>query len=123
MKVLRSDLPSTGVTTMSEEAMVESTYHGSDGGAVEHQLAVGLAAVMPRVERPHLDPQPPAIAVAFDVKQMIARATVFAVGRCRGGGHSQDRNGASWPVDARDLALVIVTVQDELATDPPDHGL
>ena len=43
MKALRSDLPATGDTTMSEEA-IASSYHGKRPAAVEHEVAIGLAA-------------------------------------------------------------------------------
>src|SRR5262245_52402881 len=62
MKALRSDLPSTGVTTTSEEAMTGSSYHGGRDRAVEHQHAVRLAARAIGFERANLQPELPAVA-------------------------------------------------------------
>ena len=48
---------------------------------MKHQRAVGLAAAAVRRERPDLHLEAPAAAIAIDVEQMIARASIFAVGR------------------------------------------
>src|SRR5260221_7610732 len=94
MKAFRSALPSTGVTTMSELAIAGSGYHGCGAATVEHKVAIGLAAGHVGSQRPNLNPQAPAFAVAFDVKQVIARAAVLALGRRRGRGHAQHRDRA-----------------------------
>src|SRR5260370_39440315 len=123
MKALRSDLPATGETTMSEGAMAASSYHGRRDGAVEHQLAVRFATTGVGLEGPDLDVEPPALAFALDTDQMIAGATVLAAGSGRGRGHSHHRNGPLRAGDARDLATMIMAVQDRLAADTANHRL
>src|SRR5258708_23301083 len=100
MKAFRSDLPSTGETTMSEEAMTGSSYHGPRDRAVEHQFAVRLAAAGVGRERPDLEPQRPALAAALDPDQVIAGAPVLAAWGGRGGAHPPHPNRPSRPGDA-----------------------
>src|SRR5260221_182808 len=98
MKALRSDLPSTGVTTMSEEAMTGSSYHGGRDRAVEHQFAVGLAAAAIGLERPDLQFQRPARSLALDPNQVIAGAPVLAtMPRRRNGGKTAKPLAAGRP--------------------------
>src|SRR5438105_15237802 len=115
MKAFRSDLPSTGVTTMSEEAMTGSSYHGRRDRAVEHEVAVRLAATGIGLERPNLELESPALAFALDPDQVIAGASVLAAGSRRSRGHAQDRHRPLWAGNARDLAAMVVAVQDRLA--------
>src|SRR6516225_5011890 len=122
MKALRSDLPSTGVTTMSDET-IGSSYHGALDGAVEHQFAVRLAAGGICLERADLQPKRPAGAVALDAKKMVTGAAVLAARCGRRRGHTDHRHGPMGSGNARDLAAMVVTVQDRLATDAADHGL
>src|SRR6185312_703305 len=119
MKALRSALLSTRVTTISMEVMTTSMSRG----AVEHQFAVRLATVEGCVQCPQLDPQAPAIVLALDMNQVIARTPVLAVGRRRCRRHAQHRDRPGRALDARRFAAVIVPVQDELAADPADHRL
>src|SRR3954470_15984759 len=114
MKALRSDLPSTWVTTISEDAMTTSMSRWT----VEHQFPVGLAAVEGCVQCPQLDAERPAAIAALDVNQMIAGAAILAVRRGRSRGHADHRDRAQRPLDARGLAAMVVPVQDELAADP-----
>src|SRR5258708_36033215 len=123
MKALRSDLPSTGVTTMSEEAMPGSSYHGGRNRAVDHEFAVRLAAAGVGLERPDLELERPALAVALDPDQVVAGTAVLAAGSCRGRGHPKHRHRPLRSGNARDLAAMVVTVQDRLAADSADHRL
>src|SRR5438552_12395554 len=123
MKAFRSDLPSTGETTMSEEAMTGSSYHGGRDRAVEHQLSVGLTAAGIGLERPYLDLELPAFALALDADQVIAGAAVLAVRRRRSRGHAQHGDRPSRTDDTRDLAAMVVAVQDGFAANAADHRL
>src|SRR3954471_11884058 len=120
MNALRSALPSTGVTVMSEVA-IGSRYHGEAAGTVEEELAIGLAAGVAVVQRADLHREAPAAALALDLDQVVARAAVAALARRRRRAHAQDGNRTVRAHDARDLATMIVAVQDRLAADPPDH--
>src|SRR6266849_4936171 len=114
MNALRSDLPPTGDTTMSGEA-IASSYHGKGPAAVEHEVAIGLAARAVFAQGAQFDADPPTLVLAFDVNQVVARASVLAIGRRRSRG---DADHGHWPVrsgDARHFASVIVPVQHELA--------
>src|SRR6266571_1033961 len=122
MKALRSDLPPTGDTTMSGEG-IASSYHGERPAAVEHEVAIGLAARAVFAQGAQFDADPPTLVLAFDVNQVVARASVLAARRRRSRG---DADHGHWSVetgDARHLAPVVVTVQDELAADLADHRL
>src|ERR1700682_2096586 len=122
MKALRSDLPATGATTMSEEA-IASSYHGEGPAAVEHEVAIGLAARAVRAQCAQFDADPPALVLALDVNQVVARAAVLAVRRRRGRGDADHGHRPVGPGDARHFAAVVVTVQDQFAADAADHGL
>src|SRR5262249_325302 len=117
MKALRSDLPVTGETTMSEETIAVSGYHGERARSVEGESAVGFAACAIGPQGPHIDHHPPAVVLALDVNQVIARAAVLAVGRGRGRGDADHRHRPVGTGDAGHFAAVIVAVQDELAAD------
>src|SRR5258707_6502055 len=122
MNALRSDLPPTGDTTMSGEA-IASSYHGKGPAAVEHEVAIGLAARAVFAQGAQFDADPPARVLALDVNQMVARAAVLAIRRRRRRG---DADHGHWPVgtgDARHLASVIVAMQHELTADAADHRL
>src|SRR5215468_5608121 len=123
MKALRSDLPATGETTMSEETIAVSGYHGERARSVEGERAVGLAACAIGAQGPNVDLQPPAVVLALDVNQVIARAAVLAVGRGRGRGDANHRHRPVGTGNAGDFAPVIVAVQDKLAADAADHRL
>src|SRR5689334_13407419 len=123
MKALRSAFEATGEATMSEEAMILSTYHGCIGRTVEDQPAIGLAAAAVRRERPNIDLEAPAARVAIDVDQVISRAPVFAVGRRRCRRNAQHGHGAVGTGNTRDLTAVVVAVEDRFAADAADHGL
>src|SRR4051794_25798989 len=123
MKVLRSALPSTGVTTMSEFAMVGSGYHVRRAGTVEHKVAIRFTAAVVGPERADLQLETPALAVASDAQQMIARPAILAAPRRGRRGDAQHRHRALRAGDARDLAAMVVAVQDRLAADPANHRL
>src|SRR5580704_4922542 len=122
MKALRSDLPPTGDTTMSGEA-IASSYHGKRPAAVEHEAAIGLAARAVFAQGAQFDADPPALVLALDVNQVVARAAVLAVRRGRRRGDADDGHRPIRSGDARDLTSVIVAVQDELAACAADHRL
>src|SRR6476469_2770354 len=114
MKALRSALPSTGVTKMSEAA-IGSSYHGKAAGTVEHEVALRHTTAVVIVERPHLHCEPPARAIAVDVNQMIAGAAILAVARRRGRADAQHRDRPVRAGDAGKLAAMVVAVQYRLA--------
>src|SRR5216683_6646305 len=122
MNALRSDLPPTGDTTISGEA-IASSYHGKGPAAVEHEVAIGLAALAVFAQCAQFDADPPALDLAFDVNQVVARATVLAVRRRRSRGDANDGHRPVRPGDACHFAAVIVAVQHELAADAADHRL
>src|SRR6266540_395633 len=115
MKALRSDLPATGATTMSEEAIACSSYHGERPATVEREPSVGLAACAIGAQGAQFDVKSPGCRFTHDANQMVAGAAVLAAGSRRGRGHADDRHGAVGTDDARHLAAMIVAVQDELA--------
>src|SRR5471032_3519816 len=116
MKALRSDFPSTCVTTISEEAMITSMSRW----AVEHQFPVGLATVECCVQSSQLDPERPASFAAFYMNQMIAGPPILAVGRRGRRRHANHRDRAQRPLDARGLAAVVMPMQDEFTADSAD---
>src|SRR5258708_28342278 len=122
MNALRSDLPPTGDTTMSGEA-IASSYHGERPAAVEHEVAVGLAARAVFAQGAQFDADPPALVLALDVNQVVARASVLAVGRRRS---RADAVHGHWSIGTGDpghFAPVILAVQHELAAPAADHRL
>src|SRR5260370_9505503 len=102
MNALRSDLPPTGDTTMSGEA-IASSYHGEGPTAVEHEVAIGLAARAVLAQGAQFNADPPAGVLALDVNQMIARASVLAVRRRRRRGDADHGHRPVRPSDARTL--------------------
>src|SRR5882757_8978422 len=122
MKALRSDLPSTGDTTMSGEA-IASSYHGEGPAAVEHEVAIGLAARAVFAQGAQFDADSPALVLALDVNQVVARAAVLAVRRRRGRGYADHGHRSVGTGDARHFAPMIVAVQHELAARAADHRL
>src|SRR5882762_6127225 len=122
MNALRSVLPPTGDTTMSEEA-IASGYHGEGPAAVEHEVAIGLAARAVCAQGAQFDADLPTLVLALDVNQMVARAAVLAVRRGRSRGDANDGHRSIGPGDACHFAAVIVAVQHEFAADAVDHRL
>src|SRR6478736_5769607 len=100
MKALRSDLPATGDTTMSGEA-IASSYHGKGAAAVEHEVAIALATSAVIAQGAQFDADPPALVLALDVNQVITRATVFAARRGRSRGDADDGHRPIGTADAR----------------------
>jgi hypothetical protein len=123
MNALRSALPTTGDTTISDEAIVSSTYHGSAGATVEDQPAVRLAAATGRRKPAYLDLEAPSLAVAVDVDQVIAGAPVLAARGGRGRADAEHRHRTVGTGYAGNLAAMIVAVQDGFAARAPDHCL
>src|SRR5262245_35077918 len=108
MKALRSDLRATGVTTMLEEDIARSSYHGERPATVERQNSVGFTAGAVRAERAQLDLEAPARCFTLDANEMPARAAVLAAGRGRGRGDADHRDRPGWAGDARHLAAMVV---------------
>src|SRR5260370_42573733 len=100
MNALRSDLPPTGDTTMSGEA-IASSYHGEGPAAVEHEVAIGLAARAVFAQCAQFDADPPALVLALDVNQVVARAAVLAVRRGRRRGDADHGHRTVRSRDAR----------------------
>src|SRR5258707_14583175 len=107
MKVLRSDLPPPGDTTMSGEAIASSSP-GESPAAVEHEVAIGLAARAVFAQGTQFDADPPALVLAFDVNQVVARAAVLAVRRRRRRGDADHGHRPVRSGNARHFASVIV---------------
>src|SRR6266849_4936164 len=114
MKALRSYLPPTGDTTISGEA-IASSYHGKGPAAVEHEVAIGLAARAVFAQGAQFAADPPTLVLAFDVTQVVARASVLAICCCCGGRRALHSFPTRRSSDARHFASVIVPVQHELA--------
>ncbi len=91
--------------------------------AVEHEVAIGLAARAVLAQGAQFDADPPALVLALDVNQVITRATVLAARRGRSRGDADDGHRPIGTGDARHFAAVIVAVQHELAADAADHRL
>ena len=70
-------MPSTGVTTMSEVA-IGSGYHGEAAALWNTRSPSGSQPLSSAVERADLHRETPALALALDVNQVIARAAVLA---------------------------------------------
>ena len=103
--------------------MLPQATTASAPAAVEHELAIGLAARAVLAQRAQFDAEPPAFVLALDMNQVVARAAVLAARRRRSRGDADHGHRPVRPVDARHFASVIVAVQDELAADAADHRL